>query len=106
KTVESKLPALKTTDAQATIRVRQRDLARDIRQARSSARQGAIFTPEIAAEFKRLIGFAMKGRDAARVKGSLKSAEPVKVALQVGAEYPEGTPLQSTPPTLLLNLPT
>jgi hypothetical protein len=105
KTVESKLPALKPTEAPATIRARQKELARGIRDARSPAEQGQIFSPEIAAEFKRLIGFAMKGEHAARVKGSLKSAEPVKLQLHVGDEYPDAVPLQSTPPTLLLNLP-
>ena len=105
KTMESKVPALKPTDSPATITARQKDLARGIREARGSAGQGDIFSPDIDGEFKRLIGFAMKGQHADRVKGSLKSAEPVKLRLRVGAEYPESVPLQSTPPTLLLNLP-
>jgi hypothetical protein len=105
KTVESKLPALKPTDAPATIKVRERDLARAIREARASAKQGDIFSPKIAAEFRRSIGFAMQAQDRARVKGSLQAGEPVKLKVHVGDSYPDGTPLQSTPPTLLLNLP-
>jgi hypothetical protein len=105
KTLESKLPALTPTDAPATIKVRQLELARGIREARASAKQGDIFSPKIAAEFRRLIGFAMQPQDRARVKGSLQSAEPVKLRVRVGDAYPDGIPLQSTPPTLLLNLP-
>jgi len=36
----------------------------------------------------------------------LRHAEPVKpLNLQVNDKYPEGVPLQSTPPSLLLDLP-
>jgi hypothetical protein len=47
----------------------------------------------------------MKGPRAARIRESLKRAEPVKLRLKVNDEYPRTIPLQSTPPTLLLNLP-
>src|SRR5204862_8033414 len=70
KTVESKLPSLKPTDAPATIKAHERDLAQGIREARGPAKQGDIFSPEIAAEFKRLVGFAMQGENAKRIKGS------------------------------------
>jgi hypothetical protein len=37
---------------------------------------------------------------------SLRRAEPVHgVALKVNGTYPQGVPLQSTPPTVLLHLP-
>jgi len=60
------------------------------------------------AELMTLLGyerFAMQGGDSARIKSSLKSAEPVKLRLEVNGAYPDNLPLQSTPPTLLLNLP-
>ena len=67
--------------------------------------QGNIFTPDIAAEFRRLIGLAMQGHDASHVHQSLQHAEPVRVRIAVNEAYPAGVALQSTPPTLLMNLP-
>lgn len=82
------------------------ELAHRIRELRKGATQGAIFTPEISAEFRRLILMAMQGSRATRVHESLKHAEPVSLpSLRVNGTYPEGIPLQSTPPSLLLNLP-
>jgi len=47
------------------------------------------------------------GPDGKQIRASLRSAEPVRgIRLQVNATYPEKAPLQSTPPTLLLDLPT
>ncbi len=48
----------------------------------------------------------MQGQQASRIRESLGQAEPVKLSsLRVNDAYPEGIPLQSTPPSLLLNLP-
>ena len=35
----------------------------------------------------------------------MRHGEPAKIELQVNQSYPENIPLQSTPPSLLLNLP-
>lgn len=103
--IESKAPALKPTRSAAEIAEHEKALAQGLRAARVSAAQGDIFTPEISREFRRLIGIAMQGKDAVRIKKSLKSAEPVQAAFRINDPYPEKLPLQSTPPTLLLNLP-
>jgi len=104
KTIEGKLPKLKSTPAQSKIVGHEHDLGGIIRTERRSAKQGDIFTPEIAAEFRRLVGL-MQGRDTARVKESIRSAEPVSLRLGVNDAYPDKAPLQSMPPTLLQNLP-
>jgi hypothetical protein len=96
---------LKPTVSQDAITHHEREMAEGIRKARRDAVQGAIFTPEIAAEFRRLIGIAMQGSDAGHVHQSLQHAEPVKIDLRINRSYPDGVPLQSTPPTLLMNLP-
>jgi len=105
KTVEQKLSTLKQTESQATIQGHEAGIAAGIREARGSAKQGDIFSPQITGEFRRLIALAMQGGARTRVKESLKSAEPVELALRVNESYPERAPLQSTPPTLLMNLP-
>lgn len=97
-------PAKQTTEPQ-TILDRQGDLAKKIREARSKAKQGDIFSPEIAKEFRRLIGIAMAGRNDSDIKKSLERSEPVRLVLHVNEAYPAHIPLQSTPPTILMNLP-
>jgi hypothetical protein len=102
---KAKLPVLKPTDSAAVIASHEREFARLIRELRPQAAQGSIFTPEITEYFRRRIHVAMEGPQKARIKQSLANAEPVKVPLRVNDTYPDGVPLQSTPPTLLLNLP-
>jgi hypothetical protein len=77
-----------------------------VRDSRSTAKQGDIFTPEIGAFFKKQIAATMQGPDGPKVRASLRHAEPLPhINLKVNARYPRNLPLQSTPPTLLLNLP-
>jgi hypothetical protein len=100
------IPALKSSDSAHTINQNQRLLASRIRAARTDAKQGDIFTPEITEVFRRLIATTMKGPDAAKIRASLRHAEPVSgIKLQVNTAYPERLPLQSSPPSVLLNLP-
>jgi hypothetical protein len=99
------IPLTKPTDEPHVILTRQEELARKIRGARPNAQQGAIFTPAITKEFLRLIGLAMAGHKDSDVKKSLARAEPVKLTLHVNETYPANIPLQSTPPTILMNLP-
>jgi len=73
--------------------------------ARAGAKQGEIFTPEIAQYVRRQIGSRLEGRDGDRIRASLRHAEPVSITLQINQSYPENIPLQSTPPSLLLSLP-
>jgi len=68
KTVEAQLPPLKSTSAPEKISVHEGELSALIRQVRRPARQGDLFTPEISAEFRRLIGITMQGQNAARRK--------------------------------------
>jgi len=105
KTLEDKQPRLKETGSEFTIQEHEHKLAKAIREARKNARPGDIFTPPISAEFRRLTGLAMVGNNTARIHKSLQDSEPVQMQLKVGDSYPAGVPEQSTPPTLLLNLP-
>jgi hypothetical protein len=105
KQAEGKMPRLKPTESQAAIAHHERELAERIRKARPEAKTGNIFTSEISAEFRHLIGLAMQGAEAVHIRASLARAEPVRVRLRVNQTYPANVPLQSTPPSLLLNLP-
>jgi hypothetical protein len=108
KTIEGQMPRLKPTASVEKIEHEERELAHKIREARRPARQGDIFSPEISSEFRRLIALAMHGQKAAQVQESLRSGEPevrAKVRVEVNHKYPPSVPLQSTPPTLLVNIP-
>jgi len=106
KTVRAEVHGLKPTKSPEAIEHYERSLAHGIRAARHGSLQGNIFTPQIAAEFGRLIGLTMHGPEAGAIRASLRHAEPLAPrAIRVNGTYPHATPLQSTPPSLLLNLP-
>ena len=105
-TVKAGVHRLKPTQSAEAIERYQHRFAHGLREARAGVAQGNIFTAEIAAEFRRLIGIAMQGPAAARIRESLQHAAPVRLkAIRVSHDYPAGVPLQSTPPSLLSNLP-
>ena len=80
--------------------------AAKLRVERTDAKQGDIFTPEIAGYFRQQITATFAGPEGPKIRASLRRAEPVpSIVLKVNAAYPATLPLQSTPPTLLLNLP-
>ena len=106
KSAQTESRRLKPTASPEAIERYQVRLARGIRRARMGTRVGEIFTPAIAAEFRRLIAIAMQGPDSARIRQSLQRAAPVQTsAIRVNSRYPAGVALQSTPPSLLQNLP-
>src|ERR1700676_4630791 len=91
KTIEGQMPRLKPTASVEKIEHHEKELAHKIREARRSARPGDIFSPEISAEFRRLIALAMQGQKAAQIKESLRSGEPevrAKVQVEVNHKYP------------------
>lgn len=96
----------KQTSSPAAIIQFQHHLADAIRKLRSDAKQGDIFTPEITQLFRKLVTSEMTGPDRAKIRKSFAHAEPIHgVRLEVNQSYPENLPLQSVPPSLLLNLP-
>lgn len=103
--VEASTPQKSSNSAQKVVTSEQQMAAR-VRSARPNASQGDIFTPEIAEYFRHKLGISLEGPEASRIRTSLRHAEPVQqIPLQVNQSYPKGVPLQSTPPSLLLNLP-
>ncbi len=96
---------MKATSEPQVILDHQHELAKKLREARKGAHQGEIFTADISKEFHRLLGFAHEGQNDTHIKKSLERSEPVRIALKVNDSYPSNIPLQSTPPTILMNLP-
>ena len=114
-------PPLKETKNPAEIKAAQDALGAKIRAARVTAKQGDIMTPEIQNKFRRLMypvvtSPAPQGTTGREVKKDIKeelkeNTEERKeeggkpVVLKVNATYPNDTPLPTTPPQVLMNLP-
>jgi hypothetical protein len=96
----------KQTNSPVQIEQQKQNAVEKMEEARPAAHQGDIFTAAVAAYFKRQIEATMRGTDGGKIRASLRHAEPLPtVDLEVNAKYPKNLPLQSTPPTLLQDLP-
>jgi hypothetical protein len=96
---------LKPTANPAEIKAGQQALAERIAAARSDAKPGDIFTPDIRQRFRQLLAPELKGEDGRDAKAIVKDDAPPAVPFKVNAVYPEGKPLPTVPAKLLLNLP-
>ncbi len=98
--------AKKPTESPSKLAEEKQKTAEKIQQARPEAQRGDIFTPAVSAYFKQQIESTLRGPEGSKVRASLRHAEPLpNLQLRVNAKYPRNLPLQSTPPTLLKNLP-
>ena len=88
---------------------KQRVALRDaVRQSRPDAKQGDFFTPPTATVFRKILAKTMAGPDGAKIRASLRHAEPeAPMKFVVNGDYPnrQGQPIQSMPPTMLQTLP-
>jgi hypothetical protein len=105
KRLEKDVPPLKKKEDPAKIQASQEALAKAIRAERATAKQGEIFTPEIADRFRRLMSPEMKGPEGTATKKVLKEDAPPAIPLKVNVEYPETAALPTVPANLLANLP-
>ena len=100
------MPGQKPTDSPGKMNNQERELAQKIRSLRPSARKGDIFTPEITAQFRRMLSPELKGDDGRDAKAIIKDDAPTNITFKVNAKYPEGAPVPTVPASLLVNLPT
>jgi hypothetical protein len=98
---------LKETKNPAEITAAQDVLAAKLAVIRKNAKQGDIFTPQVAAMFKRLMYPEVKGPDAKEVKQSLQEedGEVAQVNLKINGKWPDSEPLTTTPANILEVLP-
>lgn len=88
-----------------TIHARQKELAARIVKALPEWKQGAIFTPEISAFFKRRIAEVIGGPDGANIKGAIFDDAPGQMTVKVFTEYPAGVPIATLPAQMLKLFP-
>jgi hypothetical protein len=80
-----------------------RALADALRAARRSAREGDIFTPEVAPQFRRIIRRDLRERDLDDAFAAIQEV-PIAVILQVNQDWPADAARATVPPRLLKNL--
>jgi hypothetical protein len=91
----------------AQIKAREDRLAAQLGVIRAGAKQGDIYTPEVAALFKRLLNLTMQGPQRRETKQALseEDGETAQVWLKVNARWPDSEPFTTVPPNMLANLP-
>jgi hypothetical protein len=102
KHADDSAPPLKESKSAAKIKDAQQGLAERIGAARVGVKQGDIFTPEIAAVFKRLLRPELKQR---ATKEVLKEDKPVIVSFKVNGPYPDKQPVVTMLPNVLAAVP-
>jgi hypothetical protein len=102
KKADTTSPPQKKTDDAAELRNAQQALAERIGAARSPAKQGDIFTPEITARFRALLRPEVKTPG---TKATIKDDNPGPMPFKVNGPYPSKEPLSSVPPNVLASLP-
>ena len=107
KNLEASLSALNPTNDAARIMEHQHALAGKIADARRDAHQGDIFTHDVAERFRKIIRSEFHGPEGRLARQTIRQDDPSKVIvrLHVNDVFPEGIPLTTTPPNLLLKLP-
>jgi hypothetical protein len=100
---EAAVPPRRTSDDPARVVERRKALAAAIRAERRDARQGAIFAPEIEAEYRRLIRADLRARTP-KDRAAVREEVP-RLPFAVNDGYPERAPHATVPAMLLASLP-
>jgi hypothetical protein len=101
KKADDSAPPLKKSTNAAEIKEAQHALAERVGAARVGVKPGEIFTPEIAAVFKRLLRPEVNHD----TKEVMKEDKPVVVSFKVNGPYPDKQPVVTVPPNVLAALP-
>ncbi len=80
-------------------------LEESLRAARSGAKRGDLFTPDVADYIRRTLKTEFQGRDRKEIRDIAFETELQGVVLRVNYPYAQTAELSEMPPTLLLKLP-
>jgi hypothetical protein len=103
--IEQKLPKLGREATPEEIDNNQRELGVLLRSARSDARQGEFFTPDVQELLARLFGRVFRGKNGKNLLGSIMDENPGLPEISVNERYPDEVPLSTMPPEILDALP-
>ncbi|MBI2835628.1 MAG: hypothetical protein HYX76_14505 [Acidobacteria bacterium] len=99
------IPALERNATPEKISTAEHLLAGRIIAARAHVKRGSIFTPDVRRLLRSIIGGEIEAPGGALAVAAIMESAPRKLKLKVNAPYPEGVPLSTVPPALLLTLP-
>jgi hypothetical protein len=102
KKADDSAPPLKESKDAGKIKDAQQALVERIGAARTDAKQGDIFTPEIAAHFRQLMRPETKE---VGTKEIMKEDKVGAVPFKINGPYPDTKPLATSPPNILQALP-
>ena len=106
--MERSLPTLPKDATPQQIDKNQRALEKLIRESRTGAKRGDLFTEQARPVIKRLLATVFGGPDGKQLKASIMDenpVDPVSLKLTVNGRYPDTVPLTSIPPQVLQTLP-
>jgi hypothetical protein len=103
--LERTLPPVPKEATPEQIDQNQRAMEKLVRENRSTARPGDIFTPTSQPVIKRLLATIFGGPDGKQLKSSIMDENPVGIKFAVNARYPDTVPLSTVPPEVLQTLP-
>ena len=106
--LERSLPKLPKEATPQQIDKNQRALEKLVRETRTNAKRGDLFTAEAQPVIKRLLATVFGGPDGKQLKASIMDenpVDPVQLKLSVNGRYPDTVPLTTIPPQVLQTLP-
>jgi hypothetical protein len=103
---KTEVPKLSDKSKPEDIEAQMTALRERIVNARSGAKPGDIFTPEISRLIRRAIKQELTREQLRRLRGTLREADTKGIRMRANAPYPETKELIEMPPALLLRLPT
>ena len=103
--IEARMPKLSKESTPAQIEAHKKTFEERVRAARTDAKPGQMFTPDITAFIRATIQSEFKGTERKELRQTVQEADTKGVPLRVNYTYPETKELVEMPPTLLLKLP-
>lgn len=89
----------------AELQQRREELRAALQKRRADARQGDIFTPEVAAAFRTALNPEVRGAAAADTRTAIRDGAPREFTLAPNAPYPDEAPYATIPASVLSALP-
>jgi hypothetical protein len=109
--IDKGLPQVSAQATAAQVVAHQQALAKAIQSSRKTARRGDIFSSAISKRFIKLVRSEVRGAAGKSSRTIIREDNPATpgngppVTLAVNRLYPDGPPLSTMPPTLLLRMP-
>jgi hypothetical protein len=104
--LEGPIPPQQLSDDMRIVHAAVEALAKEIIASRRGARQGDLFTEEVARAFKTRIARCLPADELESILAEREPSDPVRVpALHANSRWPKGMPYNFVPPQLIKALP-